>query len=290
MKILFVFGSVLLLLTSCGSQPDNKRLTYKNIVILSDLSDRLNIMPTKDLDEIHKIVQYFKNECVKPGEKIGDKSSISFSAFSQKNAVTIDINQIKNLAEKQRFINSTGEYKGIGLSQRIKTFEDSIKKVYDKTRNPGLDLISILIEKIENKSIIKSNTFVTDGLDTTFINYDNDVYIFTDGYLEYRNKSANSQFYFGVPEIEKIRQYCIANHVDIVTALETNSSLNLPVIKSNGNQFLDLHILETHERDFDTKNQIYKYSKGLRDNEILEAVWRKWAQGSGFRSFEWKKY
>lgn len=254
------------------------------------MSSRINNGPVKDIDEIHKIVQYFKEECVKPGKKIGDKSCISFSAFSEKAAASIDIDGIKNLGEKQRFINSTGEYQGNGLIQQIEDFENTVRAVYKKTRNPGLDLISILIEKIENESIVKENTFLTDGVDTTFINYENEIYIFTDGYLEYRNKSTNGQFYFGIPEINKVRQYCKVNGVDIVKALDTDQSLSLPVIKNKKNQYVNLHVLETHERDFDAKNQVYKYSKGFRDNEILETVWRKWAKESGFKSFEWKKY
>jgi hypothetical protein len=51
-----------------------------------------------------------------------------------------------------------------------------------------------------------------------------------------------------------------------------------------------LHIYETHERDKDDKMLNYKNEQGLRDNEILEAVWRKWALESGFKSLEWKKY
>jgi hypothetical protein len=66
--------------------------------------------------------------------------------------------------------------------------------------------------------------------------------------------------------------------------------LCLPPSESRNNKYLNLHILETHERDFDTRNQAYKHPKGLRDNEILETVWRKWAIESGFKSFEWKKY
>jgi hypothetical protein len=290
MKKALIICSVILLFSSCGSEPQIKYLKYQNIVILSDMSSRMDNKPPKDIDEIHKIVQFFKNECVKPGEKIGDKSSISFSSFSDKIISSIDIDKIKNLGEKQRFINSTGEYKNSGLVQKIDDFENKIKFAYANTRNNGLDLISILIEKIENESIIKENTYLTDGIDTTYVNYDNHIYIFTDGYLEYLNKSTNSQFYFGSSEIDNVRQYCKANNVDIAKALEINNTLCLPIDKSNKNQYINLHILETHERDKNDKLQTYKYPKGQRDNEILEAVWRKWATESGFKSFEWKKY
>ncbi len=291
MKKALTLCTIIILLASCdGSEPQNKNLTYQNIVILSDLSSRIDNKPLKDIDEIHKRVQFFKNECVKPGEKIGDKSSICFSSFSEKVIASIDIDKIKNLGEKQQFINSTGKYQSNGLAYQIDDFEQKVKNAYANTRNKGLDLISVLIDKIENEPIVKKNTFLTDGIDTTFVNYDNHIYVFTDGYLEYLNKSANNQFYFGSSEINKVRQFCKANNVDITKALETNSSLCLPLNRSSKNQYVNLHILETHERDKNDKLQIYKNPTGQRDNEILEAVWRKWAKESGFKSFEWKKY
>ena len=290
-NILIVCTAIVLLsFSTCNPDPQNKHLTYQNIVILSDLSSRIDNKPPKDIEEIHRIVQYFKNECVKPGEKIGDKSSICFSSFSDKIIATIDIGNIKNLGEKQQFINSTGKYHNSGLTHQIDDFELKVKSAYANIRNKGLDLISILIEKIENEPIVKKDTYLTDGIDTTYLNYDNHIYIFTDGYLEYLNKTTNNQFYFGSSEIDKVRQHCKVKNVDIPTALETNHSLCLTPIKNKKNQFVNLHILETHERDKNDKLQTYKNLVGQRDNEILEAVWRKWATESGFKTFEWKKY
>lgn len=290
MKNILIACSAIVLLSSCGSVPQSKHLTYQNIVILSDFSSRINNKPSKDTLVIHKILQYFKNECVKPGKKIGDKSSICFSAFSGKTIASIDIEKIKNSNDKQQFINSTGRFKNSGLEYQINEFERKVKVSYANIRNNGLDLISILIEKIDNEPIVKRDTFLTNGIDTTFVNYENHIYIFTDGYLEYLNKSINNQFYFGSSEIDKIRQYCKANNVDIPTALKTNHSLCLPPTINKKNQFVNLHILETHERDKNDKLQTYKNPIGQRDNEILEAVWHKWATESGFKSFEWRKY
>lgn len=281
---------VLSILSSCGPKSQSKNLTYQNIVILSDLSSRLDNRPSKDSAEIHKIVEYFKNECVKPGEKIGDKSSITFAAFSEKVSASIDLNDYKNLGDKQRFVNSTGVYKLKGLASKITDFETAVSNEYRSTRNNGLDLISLLIEKLNNEPIIKANFELTDGIDTTFINYDNNIYIFTDGYLEYKNKNENNQFYFGTHEIEKVRQYCTANKLSANQALRKDSSLGLPAYKSPKNILTKLHVFETHERDKDRTTQTYSHAMGLRDNEILEAVWRKWANDSGFKSFEWKKY
>lgn len=289
-RVLIIFSAVVLF-SSCMPETESKHLTYKNIVILSDLSSRIRNtrFPQKDNNEIHKIVQYFKSECVKPGEKIGDKSSITFSAFSEKIAISIDLEKVKDLGDKQSFINSTNKYTNSGLANELLVFEDTVKSLYNRIANPGLDLISILIEKIENEKIVKQSKVIIDGIDTTFINYENHIYVFTDGYLEYV-KQQNSQFYFGAAQIEAVRKYCVNNLVDITTALQIDKSLSLPVFKTNKNLYLNLHIYETHERDKDIKFLTYRYNKGLRDNEILEAVWRKWATESGFKSFEWKKY
>ncbi|WP_291285176.1 hypothetical protein [Flavobacterium sp.] len=290
MKKNVLLCSALLMLLSCTPEHKKTQLVYQNIVIISDLSSRINNKRCKDIDEIHKILYFFKNECVKPGQKIGDQSSISFSPFSEKTIAAIDIGKIKDLGEKQRFINSTEEYRNKGLTQKILDFQKEVKFTYANTHNDGLDLISILSEKIANEPITKKDTILTDGIDSTLVKYDNHLYVFTDGYLEYIDNKRNSQFYFSNSEIDKVRQFCKTNNIDISKALEINSSLSLPPNKNIKNQYINLHVLETHERDKNDKLQSYKYPKGQRDNEILQAVWKKWAMESGFKSFEWKKY
>lgn len=294
MKKIVSFTVIIALIYSCMPVSESKHLTYQNIVIISDMSSRINNQrfPQKDIHEIHNIIKYFRDECVKPGEKIGDKSCIRFSAFSEKIATSIDIGDIKDIGEKQKYINSTGEFQNCGLDKELLDFENIIVGLYNKISNPGLDLISILIEKIENESIVKSNKVISDGIDSTYIHFENHIYIFTDGYLEYQlsQKKLNDEYYFGEPEIERVRQYCITNNLDVPTALEKEKSLCLPVSKIKQSKDINLHIFETHERDKDVNSQTYRHNTGLRDNEILKAVWEKWAKESGFKSFEWKKY
>jgi hypothetical protein len=290
MQKILIFSVLVIIFISCSSKPQNKNLSYQNIIILSDMSSRIKNKPLKDIIAIKKIVAFFKNECVRPGEKIGDKSSISFLTFSNNKIISIDIDNIKNLGEKQRFINSTGEYGNSGLNKKIKNFEEEVSLNYANVSNNGLDLISILIEKIENEPILKKNKYLTDGIDTTFVNYENHINIFTDGYLEYVNKKSNRQFYFGNEEISEIRKVCKLNNINVKEALKSNSILKLPAIIEEKNKYINLHILETHERDKNDKLQTYKNPKGLRDNEILEEVWRTWAKESGFKSFTWEKY
>jgi len=290
MKNFFAFFLVLLLNISCGPEPQQKYLKYQNIIILSDMSTRLDNRQQKDIPEIEKLVDYFRSECVKPGEKIGDRSCILFSTFSDRVAAAIDISQIQSLGDKQSFINNTGKYKNSGLDKQLKDFKNTLKDVYKSKRDNGLDLISVLVEKIQNQSLIKKDTLFSSGIDSTHISFENHIYIFTDGYLEYRNKDQNSQFYYGSLEVDKVRQYCINNSINIAAALEKNKLLCLPVCRNSKNSLINLHIYETHERDKNVELQTYRHPIGQRDNEILEAVWRKWAIESGFASFEWKKY
>ena len=147
-----------------------------------------------------------------------------------------------------------------------------------------------MYKEISNEPIVKNDSYITDGIDTTFLHYDNHIYIFTDGYLEYYNKSKNSQYYFGNVEIEKVRKYCTTYNLDLLKALESNKLLCLPAYNNKSNKYINLHILETHERDKDLESQTYSHPNGQRDNEILEAVWRKWAKDSGFKDLSWDKY
>ncbi|WP_312329802.1 hypothetical protein [Sphingobacterium sp.] len=284
----FIAG--LFTLVGCQMQSKTLSVEYPNIVIMSDLSSRLDNKKNKDFDEIHKIVEFFKNDCVQPGKKIGSKSSLSFASFGGKVENVIDLSQIKGVAEKQQFVNSKGKYQGKGLDFELGAFESKVHAIYANTRNPGLDLISSLMEKVKSGSIGKRDTFVVNGVDTTYVNFSNHIYIFTDGYLEYNNENLNKQYYFGEKQIHKIRNYCIQHKTTITEALREEPSLGLPAYPYSFNKDLDLHVFETHERDKNDQLQTYRYATGLRDNEILEAVWNKWAKDSGFKSFEWKKY
>lgn len=290
MKNNFLLIAIIALIFSCRPKPKNENIEYNNLVIVTDLSSRISNYPNKDFKEINSLIDYFRNDCVKPGLKSNDKSSIYFSALTEQEFIGIDIDSIKDLAPKQMFVNSTGEFKNKGLDFKISILKNRIKNTYENVRNPGLDLISILNEKIHKNSIIKQDiTSVTNGkIDS--IKYNNHFYVFTDGYLEYLNPAQNDQFYYSLPQIENVRKFCISNKVSVETALKNNSKLGLPPLMGEKNRLINLHIVETHERDKDFVLNKYLNKDGLRDNQILEAVWRKWALESGFKSFDWKKY
>lgn len=282
----------LLFISACTVKPKVQDLTYQNIIILSDMSNRISNknFPNKDLQKIKDIVSFFNKECVKPGAKTGDRSKILFSTFTKNNSVEIDIEKFNySIVEKQSFVNSTGKYKNSGLNVMLKRFEDSVSKIYKNESNPGLDLISLLIEKINNENLIKKDSILVSDVDTTRLIFENNIYLFTDGYLEY-SKSNNLSYYFGDSQIRNIRNYCVLNNVDINTALNTNPKFGLPAYQSPINKLISLHIIETHERDKDVTTLGYKNRPGLRDNEILEFVWSKWAKESGFKKFSWEKY
>ena len=65
------------IVTSCLAQNTVtvKNFTYQNLIVFADLSSRTKSVkfPQKDTAVIHQLVAYFKNQCVMPGKKIGDK-------------------------------------------------------------------------------------------------------------------------------------------------------------------------------------------------------------------------
>lgn len=292
MKSLFTLFGISLLLNSCLPESNNKHLSYKNIIILSDMSDRIldKNFPQKDLIEIHKIITFFENECVKPGEKIGDKSSICFSPLSENDIISVDIDKVKDLGDKQSYINSTGKYKNRGLKKDLLEFEKSIAEKYMNINDKGLDLLSILLEKVKNDNIIKTDRIITNGIDSTFIHYENDIYIFTDGYLEYSLQTNNHQFRFGPTKIDQLRKYCINNNVSVEKALNENPKLGLQPFKNQLSKNIQIYVVETFERGFNKKTQNYDYEVGFRDNEILKMVWDKWIIESGFKKPIWRTY
>lgn len=292
MKKFLSYLTFLLFISSCTVKPKVTELTYQNIIMLSDMSNRISNkrFPNRDLQKIKDIVSFFNKECVKPGVKTGDRSKIFFSTFTKNNSVEIDIEKFNySPFDKQSFVNSTGKYKNSGLNVMLKRFEDSVGVIYKNESNPGLDLISLLIEKINNESIVKKDSTIISNIDTIRFKYENNIYLFTDGYLEY-SKSNNLSFYFGDNQIKSIRNYCLLNKTDVKNALISNPKLGLPAYRSPLNKLINLHILETHERDKDVTTLGYKNDPGLRDNEILELVWKKWAIESGFKNFSWGKY
>jgi hypothetical protein len=291
MKFISIFFLVFLTVKSSAQTKKNSILRYSNLIIISDLSSRIRNQkyPLKDSEEINKIIIRFRDEIVRPGQKLGDLSCISFHTFSEIEPYIIDLSKYPNIGERQQFINSTGNFRNKGLQFQLDNFKKYVNSIYSKHRNEGLDLISFLMEKIENKIDIKSIITKETATQKVISDYENHIFILTDGYLEFKSQ-INLQYYFGEQQILKLRKFCKEKNIDPLKALQINPSLGLPVSRSNKNPNINLHILETHERDKDIKLLTYSNERGLRDNEILEAVWRRWAMQSGFKSFEWKKY
>ncbi len=77
MRNVLIFFFAIFLVSSCTTtESENKQLVYQNIVILSDLSNRITNpqYPQKDRNEIHKIVFNISNQNV---SNLGRKSVIN---------------------------------------------------------------------------------------------------------------------------------------------------------------------------------------------------------------------
>src|SRR6476620_8715529 len=108
--IIFLFGALILSFCSkCRIAEEPEVLNYNNILIYSDLSSRMDKHPNDSM-VIDQIIGYFHDDCVKPGIKVNDRSSINFSRVNFYNSNcpinNIDINDFKSLDKKQTFVNN----------------------------------------------------------------------------------------------------------------------------------------------------------------------------------------
>ena len=288
--IILLIGVSFLTLEGCDiPKEETETLEYNNFMIYSDLSSRLDKSPN-DLMVINQLIDYFKSECVKPGVKVNDRSSINFSRVnffkSKCQSAKIDIEEIKSLEEKQSFVNGS---KSPNLSTAIADFKSSLECNYREKDNGGLDILSLIYNEINSGNHIKKPTSIIGESDTTVINYQNHLFIFTDGYLEFSKKEGNVEFYFGQPEIEKVRRHCIENKTSVKDAINSNLKFKLRPLKSENNKFVSLYVMETYDRGFNQQKGTLKYTGDLSDNNILKTLWEIWAEESEFKHFVWKQ-
>ena len=199
--------TILILGLGCTKCREIKRvvLSYENITIYSDLSNRLSKNPN-DKVVIDQIKNYFVKDCVKPGQKTNDRSSLAFSRmnFFNSNCGTskIDIEAVGNLMEKSKFVNNKGQ--GATLKKALAEFTDVVNCSYLETDSVGLDILSLLYNEVNSGNPIKFSNSVFDGCDSTIYQKRNHIFIFTDGYLEFSRKDGNVNLYFGRPEIDRV--------------------------------------------------------------------------------------
>lgn len=273
--------------------PQNKSdiLEYNNILIYSDLSSRTLKSPN-DTMVINQLIDYFINDCVKPGIKVNDRSSIYFSRvnFFKSNCPSseIDISGIANLKEKQLFVNNNSKTRN--LTNDIIAFKTSIRCNYQERDKGGIDILSLLYNEINNGNHIKKTSYLYSENDTTTILYNNHLFVFTDGYLEFSKKDGNIEYFFGQPEIQKVRKYCVKNKIAPIDAIKNNPEFKLRPLKSDNNKFINLYVMETYDRGLNEQKGTLKHTGDLSDNNILKIVWETWAIESGFKHFIWKQF
>ena len=297
MKQLKYYFSIIFLISIFGCKSDNvvlsedqKVIEYDNIMIYSDLSSRMYKNPN-DTMVINQILDFFVTECVRPGIKINDRSAISFSRINYRRSkcpsYKIDIGQIKNLEEKQKFVNNNSNK--MNLNQAIEEFKNVVRCNYGERDIGGLDLISLIYEEIISGNYIKKPEYLISDSDTITLYYHNHLIIFTDGYLEFSTKSGSKEFYYGVPQIEALRKFCRTKKVSPEHAIRNNHQFKLRPLYSENNKLVNLYVLETDDRGFNSQKGTYQNTGELSDNNLLRLVWEIWAKESGFKHFEWRR-
>ena len=285
-----IICATLFILMACNKKPKERLvLKYNNILIYSDLSSRMDKSPNDSII-INQIFDYFVSSCVMPKTKINDRSSLFYSKVNSYNSPCkglnkIDISDIKMGQERQQYVNDKNTERSLSLD--LKKMREYIQCSYDVRDQYGLDILSLLHQQIEIGTNIKKTIFLKGEHDTTEVQFVNHLFLFTDGYLEFTRTEGNNKLYFGENEIKKVREYCKNNNTSPYDAICKNRTFKLLPLKSINNQFINLYVLETYDRQINPINGTIKNSGPLSDNNILKAVWEIWAKESGFKNFVW---
>jgi hypothetical protein len=296
-RLVLAFFSLYIFIIGCALEPpqESSYVEYHNLVILSDLSNRLDAKPM-DTVIINQFLSFFENDCVMPGVKINDRSSISFSRINDRSGTCqkskIDLCDFSNteVSQKQRYVNSSDALTpGLKtLKGDLKAFRKNVQCTYGERDVKGLDILSLVFDKLNRGSDFKKNGLIHDEVDTTHLVYHNHLILFTDGYLEYSTGNGNGEFYFGDKQIKAVRQFCKTNRVTPEEAISQNIDFQIRPLRTETNESVNLYVLETADRGFDSSTGTFRHTGDLSDNYILMAVWKHWAKESGFKSFTWK--
>lgn len=285
-----LFGLVFLLVGPFGCKtipPTPSSPVFENHVVLIDNSQRLHnaVFRNEDSLRIRELVSYFRNQCVMPGKKIGDRSRLCLLGADKKLLVDIDLDSFSNLMEKQKYVNDNMGESDLGLSADLSRFIDEAKGLSRSANARPLEITESIWAAVKN--YFKRNQIVIVNGDSVEFRFINHLHVFTDGYLEVPRRVSN-EFSFDTLRVLEVRRFCQENNVSLSEAIASNPKLRLATRDLKGSQDWVLHIHETIDRDLNPDGTLKRgIPDSLRQNKILEEVWRNWAAECGFIDFYW---
>lgn len=279
MKKIHLFIAVLFLFSSGCSlfsdEPSRVELSYDNISVYADLSSRLDRQPKDEL-LISTLLDYFVADCVQPGVKKDDRSAIRFSRLYDNQTdcgeIGIDLDAFESAKEKARYIKREGTEES--LTADITRFAEGVSCHYTRPNEVDLNVPSLLAQEVALGTFLKEDKMIVDGRDTAVLKYNNHLILFTSAYPDFPGQGTDPQ---------ALRERCQATGLSIYELLKVCPELRMNPQLNENNRRVHLYLLETEDR---TAGEIHP--GGLRDNDILKALWEYWAEESGFKSFTWK--
>jgi hypothetical protein len=288
-KRILVFIFFISLFVSCKTNNEiniekTDKLILHNIIIISDVTNRITSWPKPIHDTviIDNLIDYFNQEIIRPGILTNPRHIIQFynlNPFKQSNCngiSKIDLFGMRNSIEKSKYVNS----KSIGntLNNDLLNLKETIQCQY-KTQDKSGDILNSLNQIfVLDENIMNSQPKYDSILEASQV-WENDVFLFTDGYLEFNNMK-NSKFSTPSSKIIEIRKLCLQNKKNPTDILDTYPNLKIEPILNKAFNHIKLHILETYDRGIDKTTGISK--EAISDEIILKSLWNKWALESGF--------
>jgi hypothetical protein len=306
MRIIILFLVAAFLLLACeATQEENqvsdreatKVVEHLNLIILSDLSNRINddLYPRQltDIQIIEAIAGVFPDYIKTGGRLINQKDRMRLrlinkqeipNFYDYENDLSIDLGEFERQVDRIEYLNGKAEQT---LSLDIKGFQEASAEIYNKAyeKTSGSDIWTFFSQSFDETYLQLTNPMhnenVQDKARTVII-------VLTDGYLEAGNYGdkfceGNSCYYLSPSRINSFRKKLQENQNLEIEGLIAQENFRIKPVKNKHLSEVEILALEFYDRSKSGNGSASVYPT---DYQITKALWNDWMENSGVKRSE----
>jgi hypothetical protein len=288
--------AALISLFSCPINPPAKTtITHFNITFAPDLSNRVDPnlykRPLNDVDILKivtndlypSILRYRRSENQKDKLLIDlvNKGLINQYQINT-DKLLIDFGRFKNQNERINYIMERGVQRTLKKDAAEMVNEFNRVNTKAASQNFGADIWTYFNQGIDERIVLKPETFPGDQDETYVNNYRNILILTTDGYIE--AGIFNKGFDLSKRKIDAFRNaYLLSGETDLNTFFKKNNQLHIRPVHNEALKNLEVLVMELYDRSLSKTGSA---TIQPTDMEIMKLFWTDWLQASKVKRFE----
>jgi hypothetical protein len=288
--------AALISLFSCPINPPAKTtITHFNITFAPDLSNRVDPnlykRPLNDVDILKIVTNDLYPSILRYRRSENQKDKLLIDLVNKGLINQYQINTDKLLIDFGRFKNQNERINYImerGVQRTLK--KDAVEMVNEFNRvntkaasqNFGADIWTYFNQGIDERIVLKPETFPGDQGETYVNNYRNILILTTDGYIE--AGIFNKGFDLSKKKIDAFRNaYLLSGETDLNTFFKKNNQLHIRPVHNEALKNLEVLVMELYDRSLSKTGSA---TIQPTDMEIMKLFWADWLQASKVKRFE----